>query len=170
MKHREGGTRVGDGRGRTAAERRAHVVRRAVEEIWNQGDLGLADVLFAPGYVNHGGLIPDLVCGPEAIKASVALYRTAFPGFHITVEALTAAGEMVDLQWAARSAPVDGRHRAAPASGGGMLRGTTRGRLVANQIAESWTTWDHLGVLRRLGIVASEDGHIHHPSRRTPVE
>ena len=170
MKHREGGTRVGDGRGRTAAERRAHVVRRAVEEIWNQGDLGLADVLFAPGYVNHGGLIPDLVCGPEAIKASVALYRAAFPGFYITVEALTAAGEMVDLQWTARPAPVDGRHPAAPDSGGGMLRGATRGRLAANQIAESWTTWDHLGVLRHLGIAASAEGHINHPSRRTPVE
>ena len=98
---------MGDGRRRTAAERGTDVVRRAVEEIWNRGDLGLADVLFAPAYVNHGGLIPDLVRGPEAIKASVALYRTAFPGFHITVEALTAAGEMVDLEWAARAAPVE---------------------------------------------------------------
>jgi len=45
-------------------EHNAELVRRAVEEIWNQGDLTLADVLFAPSYVNHGGLIPDLVCGP----------------------------------------------------------------------------------------------------------
>jgi len=167
MKHEGGGTEVGDGRGRTAAERSTHVVRRAVEEIWNQGDLELADVLFSPAYVNHGGLIPDLVYGPEAIKASVALYRTAFPGFHITVEALAAAGEMVDLQWTARRAPPDSRHRAASDSGGGMLHGTTRGRLAANQIAESWTTWDHVGVLQ---IVASAVGHINHPSRRTPVE
>ena len=170
MKHTGGGIEVGDGRRRTAAGRGTDVVRRAVEEIWNRGDLGLADVLFAPAYVNHGGLIPDLVRGPEAIKASVALYRAAFPGFYITVEALTAAGEMVDLQWTARPAPVDGRHPAAPDSGGGMLRGATRGRLAANQIAESWTTWDHLGVLRHLGIAASAEGHINHPSRRTPVE
>ena len=161
MKHTGGGIEVGDGRRRTAAGRGTDVVRRAVEEIWNQGDLGLADMLFAPAYVNHGGLIPDLVRGPEAIKASVALYRAAFPGFQITVEALTAAGEMVDLQWAARPAPVDGRHGAAPDSGGGTLRGTTRGRLDANQIAESWTTWDQQGVLRHLGILPTPDGHGH---------
>ena len=52
----------------TVTEHNAGLVRRAVEEIWNGGDLALADVLFAPDYVNHGGLIPDLVRGPEAIK------------------------------------------------------------------------------------------------------
>jgi len=71
-----------------AEQRHAALVRRAVEEIWNRGDLALADALFAPSYVNHGGLIPDLVHGPEAIKISVALYRTAFPDLHISVASL----------------------------------------------------------------------------------
>ena len=55
------------------------LVRRAVESIWNRGDLDLADELFAPDYVNHHGLIADVVRGPEAIKVSAALYRLAFP-------------------------------------------------------------------------------------------
>ena len=105
------------------SERNRDLVRRAVEEIWNQGHLALADVLFAPTYVNHGGLIPDLLHGPEAIKSGVALYRAAFPDFYLTVEA---------------------------------LRGTTRSRCAAQQIAESWTTWDRAGVLRALGLVAGE--------------
>ena len=42
------------------------LVRRAVEAIWNRGDLDAADELFAPGFVNHNGLITDLVSGPEA--------------------------------------------------------------------------------------------------------
>lgn len=88
----------------TVTESNTGLVQRAVEEIGNQGDLALADVLVAPDYVNHGGLIPDLVRGPEAITVGVALYRTTFPTFHITVEALAADGEMVELQWAARHA------------------------------------------------------------------
>ena len=44
------------------------LVRRAIEAIWNRGDLDVADELFAPGFVNHNGLITDLVFGPEAIK------------------------------------------------------------------------------------------------------
>src|SRR5919109_2020826 len=87
------------------AEQNAALVRRAVEEIWNGGDLDLADVLFALDYVNHDGLIPDLVRGPEAIKISVALYRTAFPDLQITVEELIAEGETVVLYWTARRTP-----------------------------------------------------------------
>src|SRR5688500_6322882 len=64
------------------------LVRRAIEAIWNRGELGVADDLFAHDYVNHDGLIPDLVRGPEAIKISVAFYRIAFPDFYITVEEL----------------------------------------------------------------------------------
>lgn len=46
----------------------AVLVRRVVEEIWNRGKLDVADVLFASDYINHAGLIPDFVRGPEAIK------------------------------------------------------------------------------------------------------
>jgi len=35
-------------------------VRRAIEAIWNRGDLDVADELFAPDYVNHDGVISDL--------------------------------------------------------------------------------------------------------------
>ena len=149
-------------------ERNRDLVRRAVEEIWNQGDLALADVLFAPTYVNHGGLIPDLIHGPEAVKSAVALYRAAFPDFYITVEVLLAQEEMVDLHWSARRGPPTARTGGAAASQGGALRGTTRSRCAANQIAESWTTWDRAGVLRDLGLVAEEEGPPHDVVRPCP--
>src|SRR5438128_1396513 len=77
------------------------LIRRAVEAIWNDGDLAVADDVFGPTYVNHHGLIPDLVHGPEAIKISVALYRLAFPHLYITVEELSADGETVVIHWTA---------------------------------------------------------------------
>lgn len=118
------------------------LVRQAIEEIWNGGDLDLADTLFAPTYINHGGLIPDLVRGPEAIKVSVALYRAAFPQFRVTVLDLLAQGQTVAVRWEAHSppsrAPGGGRVAGAPA----RLSGMTFGRVVRGQIMESWTTWD----------------------------
>jgi len=158
--HRGGGVTVRNGRRGTAEERGTELVRRVVEEIWNKGDIGLADMLFTPTYVNHGGLIPDLVFGPEAIKVSVAMYRTAFPEFHITMEALRATGEIVDLQWTAH------RDQVAPEDRGGVLHGTIRGRIATDQIAESWTTWDHEHILRYLGIFPPPDGHIRDAPRR----
>jgi len=140
------------------------LVRRVVEEVWNRGDLALADALIAPGYVNHGGLIPDLAHGPEAIKVAVTLYRAAFPAFHITVEALVAEGAMVELHWVARGSP-----STTPADGAGTtppvaLRGSTRSRLANDQIAESWMSWDRAAVLRDLERVPAEAGPRPNPS------
>jgi hypothetical protein len=110
----------------------------------------------------------DLIHGPEAIKSGVVLYRTAFPDFYITVEAPLAEEEMVDLSWAARRAGLTSRTGVAPTHPSGMLRGTTRSRCAANQVAESWTTWDHAGVLRDLGLVAVEEGPTHDVARTCP--
>jgi predicted SnoaL-like aldol condensation-catalyzing enzyme len=117
------------------------LVRRAVEEIWNQGELAMADLLFASDYVNHAGLIPDLVRGPEAIKISVMFYRTAFPELQITIDELTAKRDAVVLRWTA--------HGNAPQ---GTLSGILVSRIAHGQIAESWVQWDQAGVLERFGI------------------
>jgi hypothetical protein len=119
----------------------AMLVRRAVEEIWNQGTLDVADALFAADYLNHAGLITNLVRGPEAIKISVAFYRTAFPDVHVTIDALTANRDAVLLRWTARTS----------ASPGG-LAGFIVSRVAGGQIVESWAHWDQAGVFERLGL------------------
>lgn len=127
------------------------LMRRAIEVIWNRGDLDAADELFAPGYVNHSGLIANLVLGPEAIKVSAALYRVAFPGLHVTVEQISTVEDTVVVRWTASAAAGRLSSRAV-ASEPRSLSGTTRSRIAAGKIAESWTEWDRIGVLRELGI------------------
>ena len=138
------------------SEHSAAIVWRVVEEIWNRGDLDLADSLFSYGYVNHYGLISDLIRGSEAIKVSVAFYRTAFPNLRITVHHLIAQGESVAVRWTASNAETDERTAIAP----GTLRGTFAGmafcRLVGDKIAESWTSWDTAGARQHLGILTPE--------------
>jgi hypothetical protein len=133
----------------------AGLVRRAIEEIWNRGELDVADVLFTPDYVNHGGLIPDLVRGPEAVKVAVALYRRAFPGLRVSVRSLRVEGDTVVLRWVAHAAPVGGPPDGRPRRPAGGLTGMTRGRLVGGRVVESWTRWDRAGALRRLGVAGS---------------
>lgn len=127
------------------------LVRRAIEAIWNRGDLDVADELFAPDYVNHDGLIVDLVLGPEAIKISAALYRVAFPGLRVRVEEVNAIDDTVVLRWSASSSrdTVDtGASSSAPRS----VSGTIRSRIWNGKIVESWTEWDRIGVLGELGL------------------
>lgn len=118
------------------------LVHRAVEAIWNRGELDVADLLFATTYVNHDGLILDIVSGPEAIKLSVALYRTAFPDLQISVDDLTEDGDTVHLHWTASGVATTGR-----------LMGTMTSRMAGGQIIESWMQWDREAALAQLGLL-----------------
>jgi hypothetical protein len=126
------------------------LVRRAVEAIWNRGDLDAADELFAADYVNHQGVIADLL-GPEAIKISAALYRIAFPGLHVNVDEVSIVENTAVLRWTARYSP-DRRSMGGLASKTRWLTGITRSRIVAGKIIESWTEWDRIGMLDGLGL------------------
>ena len=138
------------------SDHNAAIVQRVVEEIWNRGNLDLADGLFTHDYVNHYGLISDLARGPEAIKVSVALYRTAFPNLQITSHEVIAQAETVALRWTARNARPGDQAAIASNTARGDLTGMTFCRLVDGKIAESWTNWDTAGVLRQLGILRPE--------------
>ena len=127
----------------------AALVQRVIDEIWNAGNVDLADELFAPTYVNHGGLIPDLVQGPEGIKFSVAFYHAAFPALHVAVDDLAIDKDAVILSWTARG-------QASPDAAAATLTGITRSLVSDGQILESWTNWDAGVALERLGIVQSE--------------
>src|SRR6202521_1933441 len=115
--------------------RNAALVQRIVDQIWNAGNLELADELFAATYVNHGGLIPDLVQGPEGIKFSVAFYRAAFPGLHVVVDNLAVDKDAVILCWTAAG-------QAGGDATTGTLIGVTRSHVVDGRVVESWTTWE----------------------------
>ena len=137
-------------------------LRRAVDGIWNRGNLDLADAVVAAGYVNHGGLIPDLVRGPEAVKIAAAVARIAFPRLQVTVDDLVADDERVAVRWTARAAP----------DTEDALAGVTFGRIVRGRIAESWTYWERADASSPRGVApdhTSLTGVGRSPRRRTRV-
>lgn len=130
------------------------LVYRVIEEIWNGRNLGVADALFAPAYVNHGGLISDLVRGPVAIKTSVAYYHTAFPDLHITVEHVIAKKDLTAVHWTARGVSPGHLTGIGGMEDQGTVTGMTLGRITGGKVVESWTSWDAAGALSRLGVAA----------------
>lgn len=139
-------------------EKDSVILRRVVDEIWNAGNVDLADDLFSITYVNHGGLIPDLVEGPEGIKFSVALYRAAYPALHIRVDSLSSREGTVHMRWTAQSKVADHANDTPRASTvEHEFSGVTTSSVVAGQIVESWTSWDSQATLRRLEVGVSSN-------------
>src|SRR3954453_11664623 len=83
-----------------SADELKNVIRRWVDEVWNQGKLELADELMPANYAVHlGG--PEPLRGPEGFKAVWNAYHEAFPDIRITIEDLVVEGEKVVWRWSA---------------------------------------------------------------------
>src|SRR5258708_19499476 len=78
------------------------IVRRRFEEVWNKGNLSVADELFTPNYDHHDLSTPDFGRGPESEKKRATLYRTAFPDLRLTIEDIIAEGDAVMARWSCR--------------------------------------------------------------------
>src|SRR5712664_1320277 len=129
------------------------VIRRSFEELWNKGNLSLADELFAPNYAHHDPSTPDVGRGPEGEKKRVALYRTAFPDLRLTIEDVIAEGQTVMARWSCRGTHKGALSGIAPTGKQITISGITVGRLANGKIAESYVSWDALGLMQQLGVI-----------------
>jgi steroid delta-isomerase-like uncharacterized protein len=127
------------------------LARRSFDEIWNNGNLGVADELFSPDYVNHDPVSPEVPPGPEGVKQIAKMYRRAFPDLRFTIEEMLATGDKVITRWTG-----EGTHRAPlrglPASGRQVrITGISIHRIAGGRIVETWVNWDTLGMMEQLG-------------------
>jgi ketosteroid isomerase-like protein len=74
------------------------LVRRWFENLFNAGDLTVADEITAQDSVNHDPTLDDLPRGPEGDKQVVSLYGGAFPDANITVKEQIAEGDEVVIR------------------------------------------------------------------------
>jgi len=77
-------------------------VQRFFDEVFNLGDLEVADELFSSDYVRRQLGLPEGPHGPKAIKAFVSLFRKVFPDAEVVVEGeMIAEGNKVASKWTA---------------------------------------------------------------------
>jgi len=128
-------------------------VRRLFDELWNKGNLAVADELIAPTYTHHDAATPDVGRGPESEKKRVTLYRTAFPDLRLTIEDTVAEGETVVARWTCRGAHKGDLNGIAPTGKQFAMSGVSIVRFVGGKMAEGWINWDALGLMLQLGVV-----------------
>ena len=132
------------------AENKA-IVERLVE-LWNTGDLSIADKLFATDFVNHDPGRPN-VTDLESYKGWVVENHTAFPDFHVEVHDMIAENNKVASRWT-----VSGTHKGEflniPPSGNKVtITGIEISRLANGKIVEVWWSYDRLGMMQQLGVI-----------------
>lgn len=140
----------------STAEHNKELVRRDVEEVWNEGNLELIDDLYADTFVHHDPSYPGEIRGPAAQKEFVKTYITAFPGDPaLTIEELFAEGDMVTLRWTGRGTHEGPFMGIEPTQESIEVAGITIARITDGTIEEMWSNYDALGLLGQIGGVAS---------------
>ena len=79
------------------------IVRRFFEELWNEGDLRVADELVAADHVHHVG--GEELRGPDGVKGAVTWLRTAFPDLRFEIDNVISDGDQAAVRWTAWDPP-----------------------------------------------------------------
>lgn len=139
-------------RGPTMSEQNKTVVRRIVEEHWNNRNAALVSELFAS---NVSLETPDgVLTGLEGASFLLQAYATAFPDFRLIIDDLLADGNQVVLRWT-----FTGTHRGPiagiPASGRQVRvpRGIGIFRIHAGKVDNGYLAWDKYALLQQLGVI-----------------
>jgi steroid delta-isomerase-like uncharacterized protein len=135
------------------SEQNKAVVRRVFDELWNKGNLPVADELFASTYTHHDPSTPDAGRGPESEKKRVTLYRTALHDLRLTIEDIIAEGEMVTARWSCRGTHKGDLNGIAPTGKQIAISGISIVRFASGKMVEGWINWDALGLMQQLGVV-----------------
>src|ERR1700694_3642656 len=78
-----------------STEQNKATIRKWVEEGWNKGNLALADEVYTADVLQHDPSSPMPVTNSAALKGYVAMFRTAVPDIHFTIDDLLAEGDRV---------------------------------------------------------------------------
>jgi steroid delta-isomerase-like uncharacterized protein len=146
-------TRTQGDRFMTAQDNRT-ISRRVFEEFWNAGNPDAFAELMAEDIVFRDRDMGEHR-GHAATRDFIAMYRAAFPDLRFTIEEQIAEGDRVATRWTARGTQ-RGELMGIPPTGRSVtVSGITIDRISEGRITESIGSWDAMGLMQQLGVLAS---------------
>jgi steroid delta-isomerase-like uncharacterized protein len=130
------------------------IVVQLYKEVFNKGDLVLADKLVAPNAVNHDPAAPpNIPDGAVGVKAVVTMLRSAFPDDHHTIEDLIAEGDKVVVRLT-HTGTHQGNFLGLPPTGKHISQTSIHiFRFAEGKLVEGWANRDDLGLLQQIGAI-----------------
>lgn len=140
------------GKKKSVGEQNKHLVRRAVEEIWNQGNYDLLEEFITNNFTIHSSNPDEKEYGLEGVIKFYTQLRDAFPDIHFTIDSQVAEADRVVTQWTAQGTH-RGNFRGIPPTGRKFkITAIDIERIVDGKVVECWPSMDELSLLQQLGV------------------
>jgi predicted ester cyclase len=129
-----------------------------MRDVWSRGDLSAVEQNVAPEFTGHFRNLAQRQ-NPDALRAMVSNWRSAFPDLVHEITASIAEGDLVALR-----IPFSGTHTGVFRFGSLTVQPTGRRvnvsemlwlRFEAGKIVEVWSEFDLLGLLEQLGVTGN---------------
>ncbi len=131
------------------------LVRRYVEEVYDQRRLEVADEIFASDFTLHDPDLPGGAHGPEGMKCIVETFVGAFPDLQVTLDDEFSSGEKVVTRWTSRGTHQGELMGIAPTGNSVEVPGSVFYRIVGGKIVEFRGQLDMMSLMQQLGAIAS---------------
>ena len=132
-----------------SAEQNKVAARRAFEEIYSQGRFGQVNQIYAPNCkVRFGNRSESLSQAVEEAKE----WKNAAPDMRMTVEGISANGDIVTVNWVAQGTHTRPTRGLKPTGKSINMRGRSEFRFANGKIVEATTTEYREELFRQLGV------------------
>ncbi len=135
-----------------SADRTDSLIRRMFDIAFNQGMFAVVDEVVAPDGVTHTPTW-GTSNNREGLKQLIAMFRSAFPDLHCSVEDEINEGDKVAARWTIRGTHTGSFLGNSSTRRPIVVQGMIFARTANGQIAEGWTVLDQMSILQQLGIV-----------------
>jgi predicted ester cyclase len=132
------------------------LMRRFIDEVWNKGNLDVADEIFHPEATSPSA--PGLPPGGAGVKVIASAFRNAFPDYWMEITHLVAEDTRVAARFR-QGGTQTGDLMGIPPTGK-KVEWTEIGilRIADGKVVESWYDVDMLGLMGQLGVGGSGGG------------
>jgi len=127
------------------------LVRRFYDEVWNRGNVEVANEVFAPDYVRHDLRPTEALPGGAGQAKIAADFRAAFPDLRMEVDLLLAEEDLVAARWTTEGTNTGAWGGRPPTGNHAILSGVNIFRIREGKVVELWNHRDDLGLAQQLG-------------------
>ena len=136
-------------------EKNKNIVRRFVQEVWNEGKLEVADEVLAADYIEHPSTPDDSKkdepTGPDGMKRFVQMFRNAFPDITFVIEHMVAEEDKVAIHLVGQGTHQGELHGLPPTGKHVRIGGAAIHRIQDDKIVETYQVVDRLSLREQLG-------------------
>lgn len=138
-------------KGTSSIEQNKELLRKAVEEVWNNGNFDNMEKMVSDDFVIH--FPREELRGIENIKTFYTELRKAFPDIRFTIVDQIAEENKVVTHWTATGTHKS-KFKGIPATGQKVkISAIDIDKISDGKFVECWSNMDELGLMQQLGVI-----------------